>query len=213
MADKMKFDGSRIKETRKRRGMSAEKLAEITGISAATIYRYENGDIASMPATKLKPIADALGVTPGDLIGWEDAPAVPGVETIPYAPPRARVPIIGVVCCGSGGLALEEPLGFEGADVANAEDYFYLRATGDSMEPDVREGDLVLIHKQPEVESGELAVVVVDGEEGMLKRVILKPGAVILQSSNPAYPPRVFIGEETQIVRIAGKAVQSLRKW
>lgn len=139
--------------------------------------------------------------------------AVPGLDTIPYAPPRARVPIIGVVRCGSGGLALEEPLGFEGADVANAEDYFYLRATGDSMEPDVREGDLVLIHKQPEVESGELAVVVVDGEEGMLKRVIIKPGAVILQSSNPAYPPRVFIGEETQIVRIAGKAAQSLRKW
>lgn len=139
--------------------------------------------------------------------------AVPGVETIPYAPPRARVPIIGVVRCGSGGLALEEPLGFEGADVANAEDYFYLRATGDSMEPDVRAGDLVLIHKQPEVESGELAVVVVDGEEGMLKRVILKPGAVILQSSNPAHPPRVFIGEEAQLVRIAGKAVQSIRKW
>ena len=139
--------------------------------------------------------------------------AVPGLDTLPYTPPRARVPIIGVVRCGSGGLALEEPLGFEGADVANAEDYFYLRATGDSMEPDVREGDLVLIHKQPEVESGELAVVVVNGEEGMLKRVILKPGAVILQSSNPAYPPRVFIGEETQIVRIAGKAVQSLRKW
>lgn len=139
--------------------------------------------------------------------------ALPGLDTIPYTPPRARVPIIGVVRCGSGGLALEEPLGFEGADVANAEDYFYLRATGDSMEPDVRAGDLVLIHKQPEVESGELAVVVVNGEEGMLKRVILKPGAVILQSSNPAYPPRVFIGEETQIVRIAGKAVQSLRKW
>ena len=139
--------------------------------------------------------------------------ALPGLDTLPYTPPRAMVPIIGSVRCGSGGLALEEPLGFEGADVANAEDYFYLRATGDSMEPDVRAGDLVLIHKQPEVESGELAVVVVNGEEGMLKRVILKPGAVILQSSNPAYPPRVFIGEETQIVRIAGKAVQSIRKW
>lgn len=139
--------------------------------------------------------------------------AIPGLETMPYTPPRAMVPIIGSVRCGSGGLALEEPQGYEGADVSNAEDYFYLRATGDSMEPDVREGDLVLIHKQPEVESGELAVVVVDGEEGMLKRVILKPGAVILQSSNPAHPPRVFIGEEAQLVRIAGKAVQMVRKW
>lgn len=139
--------------------------------------------------------------------------AIPGLDTMPYTPPRTMVPIIGSVRCGSGGLALEEPQGYEGADVANAEDYFWLRATGDSMEPDVREGDLVLIHKQPEVESGELAVVVVDGEEGMLKRVILKPGAVILQSANPAHPPRVFIGAEAQSVRIAGKAVQMVRKW
>lgn len=47
----------------------------------------------------------------------------------------------------------------------------------------------------------------------MLKRVILKPGAVILQSANPAHPPRVFIGVEAQAVRIAGKAVQMVRKW
>ena len=139
--------------------------------------------------------------------------AIPGADTIPYTPPRARVPIIGVVRCGAGGLALEEPLGFEGADVANAEDYFYLRATGDSMEPKIFEGDLVLIHRQPDVENGEMAVVVVDGEEGMLKQVIKKPGALILQSYNPAHPPRVFIGEEMQMVEIAGKAVSMLRKW
>lgn len=205
--------GEKMKNRRIELGLSLEAVGDIVGVGKSTVRKWENGFIKNMGRDKIALVAKALRVTPGYLMGWEDAPAVPGVETIPYAPPRARVPIIGVVCCGSGGLALEEPLGFEGADVANAEDYFYLRATGDSMEPDVRAGDLVLIHKQPEVESGELAVVVVNGEEGMLKRVILKPGAVILQSSNPAYPPRVFIGEETQIVRIAGKAVQSLRKW
>lgn len=205
--------GEKMKNRRIELGLSLEAVGDIVGVGKSTVRKWENGFIKNMGRDKIALVAKALRVTPGYLMGWEDAPAVPGVETIPYTPPRARVPIIGVVRCGSGGLALEEPLGFEGADVANAEDYFYLRATGDSMEPDVREGDLVLIHKQPEVESGELAVVVVNGEEGMLKRVILKPGAVILQSSNPAYPPRVFIGEETQIVRIAGKAVQSIRKW
>ena len=205
--------GEKMKNRRIELGLSLEAVGDIVGVGKSTVRKWENGFIKNMGRDKIALVAKALRVTPGYLMGWEDAPAVPGLDTIPYAPPRARVPIIGVVRCGSGGLALEEPLGFEGADVTNAEDYFYLRATGDSMEPDVREGDLVLIHKQPEVESGELAVVVVNGEEGMLKRVILKPGAVILQSSNPAYPPRVFIGEETQIVRIAGKAVQSLRKW
>lgn len=213
MAYKTKFDGARIKEIRKRRGLSAEKVAEMTGLSPATIYRYENGDIASMPAVNLKPIADALGVEPGDLIGWEDAPLVPGAETLPYLPPRAQIPVIGSVRCGPGGLAYEEPLGIEGADVANAEDYFYLRAEGDSMEPQVFAGDLVLVHKQPDVESGEVAVVVLNGDEGMLKKVIKKNGAVILQSYNPAHPPRVLIGDEISSLRIAGKAVQLLRKW
>lgn len=205
--------GEKMKNRRIELGLSLEAVGDIVGVGKSTVRKWENGFIKNMGRDKIALVAKALRVTPGYLMGWEDAPAVPGVETMPYTPPRARVPIIGVVRCGSGGLALEEPLGFEGADVANAEDYFWLRATGDSMEPDVREGDLVLVHKQPQVESGELAVVVVDGEEGMLKRVILKPGAVILQSANPAHPPRVFIGEEAQTVRIAGKAVQSIRKW
>lgn len=205
--------GEKMKNRRIELGLSLEAVGDIVGVGKSTVRKWENGFIKNMGRDKIVLVAKALRVTPGYLMGWEDAPAVPGLDTMPYTPPRAMVPIIGSVRCGSGGLALEEPLGFEGADVANAEDYFWLRATGDSMEPDVREGDLVLVHKQPQVESGELAVVVVDGEEGMLKRVILKPGAVILQSANPAHPPRVFIGEEAQLVRIAGKAVQSLRKW
>ena len=205
--------GEKMKNRRIELGLSLEAVGDIVGVGKSTVRKWENGFIKNMGRDKIALVAKALRVTPGYLMGWEDAPAVPGLDTLPYTPPRAMVPIIGSVRCGSGGLALEEPQGYEGADVANAEDYFYLRATGDSMEPDVRAGDLVLIHKQPEVESGELAVVVVDGEEGMLKRVILKPGAVILQSSNPAYPPRVFIGDEAQLVRIAGKAVQSIRKW
>ena len=205
--------GEKMKNRRIELGLSLEAVGDIVGVGKSTVRKWENGFIKNMGRDKIALVAKALRVTPGYLMGWEGAPAVPGLDTLPYTPPRAMVPIIGSVRCGSGGLALEEPQGYEGADVANAEDYFYLRATGDSMEPDVRAGDLVLIHKQPEVESGELAVVVVDGEEGMLKRVILKPGAVILQSSNPAYPPRVFIGDEAQLVRIAGKAVQSIRKW
>ena len=205
--------GEKMKNRRIELGLSLEAVGDIVGVGKSTVRKWENGFIKNMGRDKIALVAKALRVTPGYLMGWEDAPAVPGLDTLPYTPPRAMVPIIGSVRCGSGGLALEEPQGYEGADVANAEDYFYLRATGDSMEPDVREGDLVLVHKQPQVESGELAVVVVNGEEGMLKRVILKPGAVILQSANPAHPPRVFIGDEAQLVRIAGKAVQSIRKW
>lgn len=138
---------------------------------------------------------------------------IAGIDAIPYTTPRAMVPIVGVVRCGPGGLAYEDLQGAEVADVANVSDYFYLRVEGNSMEPDIKAGDLVLVHIQPEVESGELAVIIIDGEEGMLKKYMKKDNAIILQSFNQAYPPRVFVGEEMNLVHVAGKVVESKRKW
>ena len=134
-------------------------------------------------------------------------------EAIPYTPPKARVPIVGSVRCGPGGLAYQELQGSELADVANPSEYFYLRAEGDSMLPDIRPGDLVLVHIQPEVDSGQLAVVTIDGEEGALKKFIQKDNAIILQSFNQAYPPRVFVGEEMTAVNVCGRVVETKRKW
>ena len=64
--------GQRIKNKRIELGLSADELAEATGKSRATIFRYENGDIASLPISVLEPIATALRTTPGYLMGWED---------------------------------------------------------------------------------------------------------------------------------------------
>ena len=52
--------GKIIKELRKRRGISAEQLADILGVAPSTVYRYENGDIEKMPYKILIPIAKAL---------------------------------------------------------------------------------------------------------------------------------------------------------
>lgn len=133
-------------------------------------------------------------------------------DAMPYTPGVA-VPIVGTVRCGPGGLAFEDLQGAALAEVSNPSDYFYLRAEGDSMVPDIKPGDLVLVHIQPEVETGELAVVIVNGEEGMLKKYVHKDNAVILMSLNQEYPPRVFVGEEMNSVKVAGKVVESKRKY
>lgn len=65
--------GARIKIRRKELGMSAKSLAAECGLSPATIYRYEKGDIENMGIDKLKPIAAALMTTPAYLIGWDDS--------------------------------------------------------------------------------------------------------------------------------------------
>ena len=65
--------GKRIKERRIQMGISAEELAPMVGLSAATIYRYDKGDIKKVNTTKLQPFAKALETTEAYLMGWEDA--------------------------------------------------------------------------------------------------------------------------------------------
>lgn len=64
--------GERIKNRRKSIGMSAEKLAELVGVSAATVYRWENGDIGTLKLSIVKPLSEALMVSEAFLAGWED---------------------------------------------------------------------------------------------------------------------------------------------
>lgn len=207
--------GERIKMLRTQQGLTLEEVGTRVGVGKSTVRKWESGQIANMRRDKIALLAKALNVTPTYLMGWkeEPAPARPVVpDAIPYTPmPLVRV--AGAVRCGPGGLAIEEDLGYERADVPSPKDYIYLRATGDSMAPQICEGDLALVHLQPDVESGELAVVVIDGEEGMLKRVIKREGALILQSFNASVEPRIVVGEALNDVAIVGKVVQTVRKW
>ena len=99
--------GERIKQRRKELGMNAEQLAEKIGKSAATVYRYENGDIERVDSNILMPIADALNTTPGYLMGWEEPKPPHRPDFFPASAIRPlsemhhqRVPMIGSVAAG-----------------------------------------------------------------------------------------------------------------
>ena len=66
--------GERMKQRRKEIGFSAEKVAERLGVSPATIYRYEKGDIEKVPVDSLAELAKILQTTPAYLMGWEEQP-------------------------------------------------------------------------------------------------------------------------------------------
>lgn len=195
-----------------------EFAAQCEGITHGYISMIENdlnkstGKPPRPSMDKLERIARGMGMSFEELRNMISGKPVIK-NAIPYTPARAMVPIVGSVRCGPGGLAYQDLQGSELADVPNPDEYFYLRAEGDSMAPDIKEGDLVLVHQQEEVENGELAVVIMDGEEGMLKKFIRKGNAVVLQSFNPEYPPRVLVGEELQALRIAGRVMEVKRKY
>ena len=198
-----------MKDRRKAIGLSAERLAEMLGVSPATIYRYENGDIEKVPGDRLGPIANALQTTPAYLMGWESESSTPSKNlpnNITPMPEMRKIPLVGTIACGEPILAQE-----------NIEEYisipkdlsgdFALTCKGDSMiNARIFDGDIVYIRQQDTVENGEIAAVLIDSE-ATLKRVRLFDDHIVLEPENPMYKPLSYWGEEMNTVRILGKAV------
>ena len=200
----------RLKELRKSRRVSQRALAVALGVTQQAVGKWEMGRSTPDPAT-IARIADFFGASADYLLGCsgqrQRAAFSAGGEQY------VSVPIIGTVKAGYDALAFEEDYGSAVADVHNPQEYFYLLVRGDSMEPQISDGDLALVRRQTDVESGQLAVVLIDGEEGTLKKVIKKDGAVILQPFNPAYPTQVFMGKDLENLQVVGKVVETKRRW
>ena len=123
-------------------------------------------------------------------------------------PPKTKKrPRLGSISCGTP-IASEE--NFDGYDDVpeNIQCDFTLKCEGDSMiGARILDGDIVYIKQQNTVEQGEIAAVLVDGTEKLLKRVYVYSDSVVLQAENPIYPPLVFSKEDMNRVFIIGKAV------
>lgn len=123
--------------------------------------------------------------------------------------PTERIPVLGQIACGEPINAEENISEYRSIekDRLPSGKAFYLQARGDSMEPRIPDGSYVLCREQPDVENGEIAAVLVNGdEEAMLKRVIKQNNTILLQALNEAYAP--YIVDSQNPARIIGKAVQ-----
>ncbi len=207
--------GERIRLARLSKGMSQDDVATAINSTRQAIYKYENGIVTNIPLEKIDLIAKVLGVTPAYLMGWEEESKLQldfaNIKNIEPLPKFKKIPLVGTIACGEPILAQE-----------NIEDYlmcpdkidadFCLRCKGDSMiGARIYDGDIVYIRQQPDVESGEIAAVLVE-EEATLKRVYKKGNSIILQPENPSYEPLVFVREEMNQIRILGKAICFLSK-
>ncbi len=203
----------RLRQCREETGETLEQIGILTGVNNSTVMRWERGDTSKISLPTLFLLAQHFHVDPRWLQGLSDDPTVSDGAMFTDAVP---VPVIGTVRAGCGGVVFEDPSGSEPVDAAtlrSGDDYFWLRVTGDSMTPEINDRDLVLVRRQESVDSGCFAVVLVDGEEGLVKRVVYSDGWIELQSVNPYYPPRRFKGKDTQQITIIGRVMESKRKY
>ena len=209
--------------TRLQRILSERGLKQVDVLERAVPYCKEYGiklnksDLSQYVSGKVEPGQDkltvlglALNVSEAWLMGF-DVPMERNSanDTVPPGfsplPEMASVPLVGQIACGQPITAEQNLEGY--VSIPSAwHATFTLMCKGDSMEPRIKDGDLVAIRSQPSVENGEIAAVRIDCE-ATLKHVYLYPDKIVLQPENPRYEPIVKIGEEMNDVHIEGKAV------
>ena len=198
--------GKRIKNAREKAGYSVDELAEKLGVSRATVYRYENGDIKKMPTTVLEPICSILGVTPAYLMGWEKKEKS-NISAVLDSKRIRMVPVFESVSAGFGAYASNEVIDYIPLYINSdyeANETLCIRVNGNSMYPKIEDGDIIQVHKQDSVDSGSVAVVLLDGEEGLVKKVVYGEDWIELHSFNPEYQTKRFEGAEVLRLRIVG---------
>lgn len=204
----------RLSELIKNSNYILTDMEESVGKRAATISRYASGEIKGVKRDTIVKIANFFGVSPAWLAGLSDE-KYQNIKIDELGNPVVSIPILGTVKAGYDYLAQENWEGKIDLDkkIADTGEFFALKIKGDSMIPAFFEGDIVIIRKQSDCENNQFAVVIINGDEGTLKKVKKTDEGIILQPINPAYGPVMYTNKEikeTPIV-IAG-VFQELRR-
>lgn len=181
--------GEKIKALRKKLGMTADQLGELIGRDRASVYRYEYGDIEKVPTTIIAPLAKALKVSPSYLLDVDASPSHPNLFELAKSHLRP-IPIYSAISCGTGKWVDELPedmVGVPSSWTSLNDDYFGNEAGGDSMEPDICEGDCLIFKRSDSLMPGQIGAFSLNGEY-FCKRLKKKADTFFLESENPKYP-------------------------
>lgn len=196
-----------VKKLTEEQNMSMSELSRRVGIAKSAISRYFNGT-RELPLNKIGDFASVLHTTPDYLLG------------IDYEPPKPQglqIPVLGTVAAGIPISAVEDILDYEEVPQSweSQGEFFGLRIKGDSMEPRMESGDVVIVRQQSDANSGDTVIVLVNGDDATCKRLQKTDNGIMLVSTNPKYPPMFYSTEDIQTkpVVILGKVVELRQKY
>ena len=201
----------RLKMLRKENNISQKQLSEILYVSQQAIGKWET-DKATPNPEMLAKIANYFNVSVDYLLGnsSSELPAPKGKGV--------KIPVLGEVRAGMPIEAIENIIDYEEItqEMAASGEYFALQIKGDSMEPKFSEGDVVIVRKQSVVENGDIAIILVNGNEATVKKFYRKDTGITLMPTNTAkYEPMFFTQQETDElpVVVLGKVVELRAKF
>lgn len=199
------------------KGISRKEFCKRLGFAYSTVTDWLNAE--KYPRIdKIEMMANFFGVSKADLVEPHTAtPAQPPARKVTHY--TYRIPVVGRVAAGQPILAQEEIIDYEYIDERlhkGGDQYFGLVVKGSSMEPTIHDGDTIIVRVQETVENGQIAVVLVDGEDATVKEVKESEEGLTLIGHNVAvYTPHFYSREEVEKlpVRIIGRVIQSISKF
>lgn len=203
----MATTSERIKEAMELLNMKQADLVERTGISKGALSSYISGRYLPKQ-TNIYLIAKALNVNEAWLMGSD----VPMNRTTSSRSSGVKINVLGRVAAGIPIEAVEEIIDQEEIteELARTGSFFGLQIKGNSMEPRICEGDVVIVRQQDDAESGDVVIALINGDDAVCKRLRKYRYGIELISNNPSYEPMYFDNDEIEKkpVRIIGKVVE-----
>lgn len=202
--------GEKIKSQRKALGLTQTELGAKLGVQKNAVSKWECGRVDDIPSSKIKAMAQLFGVQPSFLI--DDA-----IDSLPsptITEDTVTFPVITSVAAHYDSVSIDESSTGEKIEVPRAylkgrkaEDFCAMRVRGDSMYPDFRNGDIVLVLKQSTMNhSGEIGVISYGDDEMTIKRINYVDGEDWLElvPLNNLYPPRRIEGVDLESCHVIG---------
>lgn len=198
--------GKMINQRRTELKLTLEQVGQAVGVGKSTVKKWEDGYISNMRRDKIALLAKVLKMNPVSFITGEfkeeEEQAIPLPQTNVF-----MRPVYDSISAGFGAVAQDVPVDYMPTYItcpSEQDKYIWINVHGDSMSPLIDDGSKILIKKQTSVDSGQIAAVLVDDEEAVVKKVLYNDNTVELHSVNPYYPPRVFKNNDVTRVQILG---------
>lgn len=199
-----------LNELKDEQELSISELARRVGMAKSAVSRYFN-KTRQFPLNRAHDFAAALNTTTEYILGIDN------VKSKSKKTKGVTIPVLGEVAAGIPIEAIEDIIDYEeiSKDMAHTGDFFGLRIKGDSMSPRISEGDVVIVRQQNDAESGDIVIVLVNGESATCKRLMKYKDGISLISFNPMYHPMTFSNDEIESkpVKIIGKVVENRQKY
>lgn len=197
--------GERIKSRREELGLTQQQLADRLGYkSKSAINKIELG-VNDIAQKRIVDFAKALNTSIEYLLGMDK-------KDSEEKPQPVRIPVLGRIAAGIPLEMIEDIVDWEEVDAETAKqgEIFALQIKGNSMEPRIVDGDVVILHRQEDAESGDIVIATVNGDEATCKRLRKYKDGIELIPNNPAYAPMFFTNQEiiNKPVNIIGKVIE-----